>query len=88
MEYKTIETAEYRPRTTWINGKIPELPCTRNAERRAAVSNGSPVDPKEAVREWRESAWAVVRALTPFPEAKKAVIEALDAFNLGTPRAA
>ena len=87
MEYKTIETAAYRPRTTWINGTIPELLCTRNAERKAAVDKVAPNGPKD-LKEWRESAWAVVRALTPFPDAKKAVIQALDAYNLGKDKAA
>ena len=86
MDYKTVDSHHYTPKTTWLDGKIPELPCIRNAERKAAIANGAGNGSEEKVENWRHVILCVAGALQFHPEAKKAVQEALDRYRVTLPK--
>ena len=86
MDYKTVDSLHYTPKTVWLEGKIPDLPCIRNAERKAAIANGAGNGSEEEVDDWRFVILTVAGALRDFPEARKAVQEAIDRYRVTLPR--
>ncbi len=81
MDYKTVDSHHYTPKTTWLDAKIPDLPCIRTAERKAAIGTGAENGSEEKVGDWRFVLLTVAGALRDFPEARKAVQEALDRYR-------
>ena len=83
MDYRTTE-ASHQPRTRWKSDQIPDLSCIRATESvsadpdRATTPSASP--------DWLPLFHAVVRALGPFPDAKRAVLDAAKAFKAELPR--
>lgn len=84
MDYRTSD-ADFRPRSRWNPGTIPDLPCVRAAK--TAGPSTVPAQNPSPEPDWRRLFRVVVAALTPFPEARQAVIDAAAAFNPAGPGA-
>lgn len=79
MDYRTTE-AQHQPRTRWKSGRIPDLPCIRATKSAGADPDRGTTPPDDD--DWRPLFRAVVRALMPFPDARRAVMDAARPFRV------
>lgn len=79
MDYRMTE-AVHLPRTRWKSDQIPDLPCIRATKSVSAdpdhTTTASPDD------DWLPLFRAVIRALMPYPDAKRAVMDAARPFRV------
>lgn len=74
MEWKTTDRTGYQPRSMWNSDRIPDLPCIRDVD----WDNGSTGGARSVLdAEHDRVIDAVCRAVAPFPDARRAVIEAM-----------
>ncbi len=78
MDYRTTE-AGHHPRTCWKPHQIPDLACIRATKSVSA-------DPDRATTPSTQSDWlpvyhAIVRALAPYPQAQRDVVEAVKPYR-------
>lgn len=74
MDWTTTDQPAYQPRSLWKSEQIPDLPCIRQATDATAQPDDTRSVPADDCNEVLQ---AVLRAVAPFPDAKKAVLEAM-----------
>lgn len=78
MEWKTTDTGAYQPRSIWKLDQIPDLPCVRGLpEQEDSIDYARNASQDEFNRIFD----AITRAVAPFPDARRAVIEAVKPFD-------
>ncbi len=74
MDWTTTDQPAYQPRSLWKSEQIPDLPCIRNAALPAPQPGGTR---SVSADDCTEVLQAVLRAVAPFPDARRAVLEAM-----------
>ncbi len=80
MDWKTTDQPGYQPRSFWKEDQIPDLPCIRNAAETGAQPAGAGSAPED---DCSETLKTVLRAISPFEDARRAVLDAIGPLDPG-----